>query len=294
MGTRTRRLFAAAGAALLMSVAGCSASAVTPDPDAVGPVVSAVAGAVAVRPDHVMLVIFENEDSTAVLGASSAPYLNSLAGAGAVFTDAHGTAHPSQPNYVALFSGGTQGVTDDACPQTLSGPNLATELIAAGLTFTGYSEDLPGPGYTGCSDGGYARKHNPWVDFADVPQAMNQPLDALPADYGALPTVSVVVPNLCNDMHSCPVATGDAWAREHLSSYVGWAATHNSLLLVTFDEDSGTTANRIPTLAVGPMVQPGTNTQPIDHYNVLRTVEDLYGLPPLGAARNAQPLGNLR
>ena len=279
------------GAVLLTVLTACSA-ATTPDPDATGPAVVSVPGAVP-RPDHVMVVVFENEDATAVFGASSAPYLTTLAASGAAFSEAHGVAHPSQPNYVALFSGSTHGVTDDACPQSLVGPNLATGLQAAGRTFTGYSEDLPSAGYTGCSAGSYARKHNPWVDFADVPAAANQPLSALPQDYGALPTVAVVVPNLCHDMHSCPVSTGDAWARQHLAPYVTWAATHNSLLVVTFDEDSGTRANRIPTLVVGPMVRPGTSTQVVDHYNVLRTLQDMYGLPALGATATAQPLAGI-
>ncbi|MBN9102787.1 MULTISPECIES: alkaline phosphatase family protein [unclassified Pseudonocardia] len=283
------RLLPALGAVLLTAVAACSTVTATPDPDATGPTVTSVPGALP-RPDHVMLVVFENEDSTAVFGASTAPYLNSLAASGAAFTDAHGVAHPSQPNYVALFSGGTQGVSSDACPQALSGPDLASELVATGHTFTGYSEDLPRAGYTGCTAGSYARKHNPWADFADVPATANQPLSALPQDYGALPTVSIVVPNLCDDMHSCPIATGDAWARQHLAPYVTWAATHNSLLVVTFDEDGGTAANRIPTMVVGPMVRPGTSTQTIDHYDVLRTLEDMYGLPALGSTDTARPL----
>jgi phosphatidylinositol-3-phosphatase len=184
--TRRPWLLLTLGAVLLTFVTGCSTASTTPDPDATGPVVPTVAGSEP-PPDHVMLVFFENEDSTAVLGASSAPYLDTLAAAGVAFTDAHGVAHPSQPNYVALFSGSTQGVTDDACPQSLSGPNLATELAAAGRSFTGYSEDLPRAGYTGCGAGSYARKHNPWVDFTDVPSAMNQPYSALPQDYNALP-----------------------------------------------------------------------------------------------------------
>jgi phosphatidylinositol-3-phosphatase len=287
--TRSHQLLLTLGTVLLAFVTGCSTASTTPDPDATGPVVPTVTGS-GPPPDHVMLVVFENEDSTAVLGAPSAPYLNTLAAAGVAFTNAHAVAHPSQPNYIALFSGSTQGVTDDTCPQSLSGPNLATELAAAGRTFTGYSEDLPRTGYTGCSAGSYARKHNPWADFTDVPSAMNQPYSALPHDYNALPTVSIVVPNLCNDMHNCPVTTGDAWARQHLSSYVTWAATHNSMLIITFDEDSGTTANQIPSLVVGPMVRPGTSIQLIDHYNILRTLQDMYGLPPLGLTRAAQPL----
>ena len=160
------------------------------------------------RPDHVMVVVFENKDADAVVGASQAPYLTSLAATGAAFTDAHGETHPSQPNYLALFSGSTQGVTDDRCPVDLSGDNLASQLIGAGRTFVGYSEGLPSVGYTGCGSGDYARKHNPWVDFRNLPASVNQPLSALPSDYGQLPTVSFVVPDLCNDMHDCGVAAG--------------------------------------------------------------------------------------
>jgi acid phosphatase len=238
-----------------------------------------------------VVAVFENEDAPDVVGSGRAPYLTSLARSGAWFTNAHGETHPSQPNYLALFSGSTQGVTDDSCPQTFSTPNLAGQLRAAGRSFTGYSEGLPAAGYTGCRTGGYARKHNPWVDFPALPASVNQPLSALPRDLAQLPTVAFVVPDLCSDMHSCPVATGDAWARAHLSGYVAWARTHDSLLVVTFDEDEGTAANHIPTFLVGPMVRPGTTSaQRIDHYDVLRTLEDMYGLAPLGSAATAQPL----
>jgi hypothetical protein len=241
-------------------------------------------------PDHVMVVVFENKDAGTVLGASAAPYLNLLARQGAVLTDAHGVAHPSEPNYLALFSGSTHGVTDDACPLRLSGGNVATELTGAGRSFVGYSEDLPAPGWTGCDADKYARRHNPWVNFDSVSPQANQPLSAMPRNYAQLPTVSFVVPNVCDDMHDCSIATGDAWARTHLSGFLGWAHTHNSLLLVTFDEDDNGADNRIATILVGPMVRPGPDNQYVDHYGVLRTLEAMYGLPPLGNAAAAQPV----
>jgi hypothetical protein len=240
-----------------------------------------------------MVVIFENEDAATIVGGPDAPYLTSLAQSGVTLTEAHGEAHPSQPNYLALFSGSTQGVTDDSCPVDLSGPNLAAQLQAAGRTFVGYSEDLPRPGYTGCNDGDYARKHNPWVNFSDLPASVNQPSSALPADFADLPTVSFLVPNLCNDMHDCGVAAGDSWARDHLADYVAWAQQHNSLLVVTFDEDNGSSANHIATLLVGPMVTPGQSDQRVDHYGLLRTIEDMYGLPPLGKAADVEPLTDI-
>ncbi|MCA1821028.1 MAG: alkaline phosphatase family protein, partial [Pseudonocardia sp.] len=113
---------------------------------------------------------------------------------------------------------------------------------------------------------------------------------ALPTDLAALPTDSIVIPNLCDDMHDCPVATGDVWAQQHLTSNLDWAHTHNSLLIVTFDEDDDTAANRIPTVFAGPMVRAGDMPDRIDHYAILRTIEDLYQLPPLGLAAATPPI----
>jgi phosphatidylinositol-3-phosphatase len=241
-------------------------------------------------PDHVVVVVFKNKAATDVVGTGDAPYLTSLAEAGATFTDAHGETHPSQPNYLALFSGSMHGVNDNSCPLALSGPNLASQLMAAGRTFAGYAQDLPHRGFTGCKAGDYARKHNPWVNFAGLPDSVNQPYSALPTNFADLPTVSVVVPNLCHDMHDCGVAAGDSWARAHLAGYVSWAQEHNSLLVITFDEDNGSEENHIATILVGPMVAGGSSTQRVDHYNLLRTLEDMYGLPPLGRAADVQPL----
>jgi hypothetical protein len=275
------------GAVVTMLLAGCSADAASSSP-----LVPSVPGAVP-RPDHVLVVVFENKDYEQIVGSPQAPSLTELAHQGANLTDAHGEAHPSQPNYVALLSGSTQGVTNDACPQELGdAPTLAGQLIAAGLSFTGFSEGLPAPGFTGCSspDGRYARKHNPWVDFTSTPAAANAPLSALPADYAALPTVGVLIPDMCHDMHDCPVSAGDTWARENLTGYVQWARSHNSLLVVTFDEDDGRSQNHIATMLVGPMVRAGNVDARTDHYTLLRTIEDMYGLPALGEAAHTAPL----
>jgi phosphatidylinositol-3-phosphatase len=241
-------------------------------------------------PDHVMVVLFENEDAQYVLGSGEAPYLDSLARAGVTFTDAHGETHPSQPNYLALFSGSTQGVDDDSCPQSFDAPNLGSQLLDAGRTFVGYAEDLPSAGSQECRAGDYARKHNPWVDFTNLPTSVNQPYSAFPSDLADLPTVSFLVPNLCHDMHDCSISDGDRWARQELAGYATWAQDHNSMLVVTFDEDSGSDENHIATFVVGAMVEPGTSHQRIDHYSLLRTLEDMYELPALGHAAASQPI----
>ncbi|MER7273970.1 alkaline phosphatase family protein [Dactylosporangium sp. NPDC000244] len=243
------------------------------------------------RPDHVVVVVMENKRYDSVIGHPRTPYISSLARRGANFTDAYGETHPSQPNYLALFSGSTQGVTDNTCiRRTFDAPNLGRQLLDAGLTFTGYAEALPFAGYAGCSSGTYVRRHNPWVDFANVPPGLNRPLTDLPRNWDRLPTVAFVVPDLCHDMHDCPKGDADAWLRRTLGSYADWAETHNSLLILTFDEDNGTDGNHIPTVVLGAGVRPGDRVGRVDHYAILRTIEDAYGLPPLGAAAQATPL----
>ncbi len=240
--------------------------------------------------DHIVVVIEENHGYTQIIGSSSAPYINSLASQGASFTSSYGVTHPSQPNYLALFSGSTQNVTNDNCPLIFTGSNLATQLSGISRTFTGYSESLPSVGYTGCSSNSlYYRKHNPWVDFTNVASSVNQPFTSFPTTFANLPTVSVVVPNQQNDMHDGTIQQGDTWLKNNLDAYAQWAKTHNSLLILTFDEDNGSTG-RIATIFVGAHVIPGQYSERINHYNVLRTIEASYGLSGLNNASTLNPI----
>src|SRR5215467_130100 len=260
----------------------------------------ASAAAAVPRFSHVVIVVMENKDYGDIIGRpDEAPYLNSLASGGAVFSQSYAVAHPSQPNYLALFSGSTQGVTGDDCPHNFSGvPNLGAELIGARLSFAGYSESMPSAGYTGCGSYlslGYVRTHNPWVDFSNVPAASNRTFASFPANFGLLPTVSFVIPNLCHDMHYCSRDTGDSWIRQRLGGYASWARSHNSLLIVTWDEDGsvfglGGDGNKMPTIFYGARVRPGVYGERTGHYEVLRTVEDSYGLPHAGASASASPI----
>jgi acid phosphatase len=242
------------------------------------------------RPDHVVIVIEENKAFDAIIGSANAPYINSLAEQGALFISSFALTHPSQPNYLGLFSGSTHGIGDDSCPHHLSGPNLASELFDAGFAFAGYSESMPAPGYRGCDTGNYARKHNPWVNFDNVPASANLTLAEFPANFAELPTVSIVVPNLDNDMHDGSIARGDAWLRDHLDSYVQWAKANNSLFLLTWDEDSHGMGNHIVTLMVGQMVRPGRYAERINHYNTLRTLLEMYGLPAIASSAGADAI----
>lgn len=244
-------------------------------------------------PNHVVIVMEENHSFDEIIGSSSAPYINSLANAGAVFTNSFAVTHPSEPNYQALFSGSTQGLTDDSCPHTFGPPDLGGELIQAGFSFGGYAESLPSVGSTVCTSGEYARKHAPWVNFTDIPSSASMPFTSFPTtNFSTLPTVSFVIPNLLDDMHDGTIQQGDSWLQQNIDPYVQWAKANNSLLIITWDEDDGSQTNQIPTLFVGPMVKPGRYAEQINHYSVLRTVEDMYGLPAANNSANASAIAD--
>jgi len=196
--------------------------------------------------------------------------------------------YPSQPNYIHLFSGSNQGVTNNNVPAAhFTTPNLARSLLDSGKTFVTYSEDLP---FTGCDtirSGNYERKHNPvtnWMGTGtnQVPDSCNQPYTNFPVDYNLLPTVSFVVPNMIHDMHNAPVDSGDAWLAANMDAYIQWARTNNSLFILTFDEDNHLYNNHIPTIFTGPMVAGGQYPKYMNHHSLLRTIEDMYSLSHAG------------
>jgi hypothetical protein len=223
--------------------------------------------------DHIVVVIMENHSFDQIFKAGSgAVYLGKLAKGGAVFTQSFGVTHPSQPNYLALFSGSAQGICDDR-KHDFAAPNLATQLAANGKTFAGYVE------------AGSPRKHNPWESFTNA-KGFGKPLANFPADFAKLPSVSFVIPNLRNDMHDGTIKQADTWLKDHLGHYANWAKNHDSLLIVTFDEDDRRSKNRIVTIFYGSKIRVGQYSQRIDHYAVLRTIEDIEHLAPIGMSIN--------
>ncbi len=252
------------------------------------------------RYDHIVVVVEENHGYSEIIGSSSAPYINSLAGQGMLFTNSHAITHPSEPNYLDLFSGSDQGVIGDACDSSVyAPPDLGGQLIGAKYSFAGYSEGLAAAGDTSCSNSatGYARKHSPWANFSDTNgPTTNLPYSSFPtttAGYSSLPTVSFVIPNLTNDMHDGSIQQGDTWLQQNMDAYAQWAKTNNSLLIVTWDENdtyTGDASNQIATLFVGQHVQVGTNNTSINHFSVLRTLEDMYGLQPINNATSASDI----
>ena len=238
---------------------------------------------------HVVIVVEENRSQANIIGNQSAPFINALAANGAMMAQSFAETHPSEPNYLALFAGDTFGVTKDVCPVNGGAqPNLGSELLAAGYTFVGYAEGLPSVGSAVCSAGKYARKHVPWANFTNIPPTNSVPFSAFPmGSYASLPTVSFVIPNNDDNMHDGSIAAGDAWLNRQLSGYANWAVANNSLLIVTWDEDDNGSRNQIPTVFYGAHVQPGTYNEQISHYNVLSTLEQMYGLPKTGNAAAA-------
>jgi phosphatidylinositol-3-phosphatase len=333
------------------------------------------------RPDHIVIVIEENKGFHDVFSSECPPnsgkpcasYFRSLAAKGESLERFFAFHHPSQPNYIELFSGSNHGIIGDCCPlekcqpqdncntdctspisqPVLKGPSFFGVLLEKNsslppnskpLTFTGYAEDLPSEKLSCCSrepGSYYARKHSPWLDFLDVPETNP---DGSPTTvkfdpefwrhkedtqrFSPLPTVSVVIPNLINDMHSLQehaprktwlegskrqemlgrlVNQGDVWLRESLADYVEYVMKeeNNSILIITWDEDSNGRGckhpcptvppdNHIATIFVGAKVKSGyrSNVQ-YTHYNLLRTILDMYDLPLIGGSQRAEPITDI-
>ncbi|WP_246680176.1 alkaline phosphatase family protein [Mesorhizobium sp. B2-8-9] len=229
--------------------------------------------------DHIVVVVMENHSFEQIMQPGAAPYLQKLARNGALFENSHAVAHPSQPNYLALFSGSTHGIRDDGYHE-IATPNLADRLHATGKAFSGYAE------------AGSPRKHNPWETFVDARMA-GKSLTKFPREYARLPAVGFVIPNLANDMHDGTIMQADTWLKAHLHAYANWSRRHNSLLIVTFDEDDYRIENRVFTVFYGAGIKPGRYAQRIDHYTLLRTIEEIEGIAPLGTTVVRKAIGNI-
>jgi hypothetical protein len=254
---------------------------------------------------HIYLLILENHEYGSIVGSGDAPYLNGLFTRYGLATAMRAVTHPSEPNYLALVSGGTQGVGDDGV-YNIDAPSLFDQVEASGRTWHVFAQGYPGScsavASTGAvadgpgQPGDYARKHNPAISLTSIsrnPARCAQITGLAGFDPGAA-DFEMIVPNQINDMHSASVRTGDDFLAAFLPSILGSAAfAAGSLLIVTFDEggtnDGG--GGHIATLVATPSMLPGTRFDgPATHYSVLRTIEEAWGMPALGAAGEASPL----
>ena len=226
-----------------------------------------------------------------VVGSTSAPYLNRLSSQCGLATNDLAVSHPSLPNYLALTSGSTDGVTDDAEPSAhpLSVMNIFSQLHG---DWRAYGQSMP----VSCdrvTSGQYAARHNPAVYYRDLGATCQRNDVALRTSINLNAAFTFIAPNICDDMHSCPVATGDAWLAKTVPTITNSALYRSGslVLFITFDENDTQSTNRVPLWVVAPSVPRGALVGiAITHYSLLRSTEQLLGLAPLRNAVTARSL----
>ena len=235
---------------------------------------------------HVVWILLENEGYS-VVGSPSAPYLNALSHRCGLATNYLAISHPSLPNYVALTSGSTHGIVDDGEPDVhpLSGPSIFSQLSG---DWRGLDQSMP----SNCdkvTSGSYAARHNPAVYYTSLPTCARDDVPLrLPLELSA--KFTFVTPNICDDMHSCPISIGDRWLSQIVPSIIASPEYQSGslVLFITFDENDNAATNRVPTYVIAPSVPRGLRvSSALSHYSLLRTTETLLGLSYLGAAAHA-------
>jgi hypothetical protein len=283
---------------------GCGSAAISPTaPASADPPFSRLAQAPG--GSHTVLIVLENHEFDEVIGAADAPYLNELVSQGALAINFYAITHPSLPNYIALFAGSTFGIEENCSGCLASGPNLATQLSAAGASWRAYIGAMPSACFAGAEVGRYAKKHNPFMYFPSVTSnpslcARVVPETRLQADlaHGRLPAFAWITPDLCQAAHDCALSSADRYLRRivpRLRRRLG----PNGLLAITFDEGTtsagccgGAAGGHIATVLLGPEVRSGFRLRgPYSLYSLLATVEDRFGVARLGHARGASALG---
>jgi hypothetical protein len=252
---------------------------------------------------HVFVIVMENEEAGSIIGNSAAPYINSLATQYGLASSYAAVAHPSEPNYLALWSGSTQRVTDDGIYDFATGATLADQIEASGRSWHVAAQNVPLGCYAGgiASDGPdgsgtYVRKHEPaisWTSVSGNPARCEKITDFNHFD----PTVGsfwFIVPNLCNDMHDCSIATGDAFLKGFMPRILTSSAFANSVVFLTWDEGSTAVGGggRVATVVISPLGKPAfVSSTSHSHFSLLHTIESAWGLPCLANACSANDLG---
>jgi hypothetical protein len=256
--------------------------------------------------NHVIWVWFENREATQIT-AQTAPFFTSFAAANANLTNYFGITHPSQPNYVDAFSGADQGIVTDghtSLPATVD--NIAKQLTAAGKSWRVFAQDYPGNCFDMDSSiggvdgpgvaGEYVRKHNPAMSFQSITGSPTECAKVLPlSSFDPMVNFSLVIPNQTNDMHDGTTAQGDAFLQAFVPLVTGSPDFAHTLLIVTFDEGTTNTngGGHIYTAAAAPWLAGKTVAATYNHFSLLRTTEDIFGLPHLGGAATASTISEL-
>ena len=252
---------------------------------------------------HVFLIVMENEESTGVMGNNAAAYINALATGHGLATQYFAVSHPSLPNYLALTAGSTFGIASDCTGCYVNATNIADQVESSGRSWKAYLESMPSSCYVGDAYP-YMQKHNPFIYYNDVrtnPARCAEhvvPFTQLSTDLvnGTVPNLAWITPNMCNDMHDCSIATGDAWLANVVPGILASSAFQNGgVLFITWDEgesSAGCCGNaaggQVATLVIAPNGVAGfRSTIAETHYSLLRTIEDAWGLSALGQAASA-------
>ena len=270
--------------------------------------------------DRVVIIVLENGDYEAAVKDKN---LAALAVKGASFSNFHALFHPSYPNYLAMVAGTDFGIhrrgrylADKQVnfPNDAAHKTIADRLIAAGLDFKNYAEELPEGNCPYRIDnqhaakrktGDYVRRHVPFLSFAEVQEKWCDRVVRVDSTKGngllgddnffvkdakaGLVAYSFYSPNMDNDGHNTNVGVAGAWVSKFLDKTFTEKLRKGTLVIVTFDESDHNADNRIFTLFLGDMVKDASQQDPkvldrhYTHYNVLRTIEDNFGLEPLAA-----------
>jgi phosphatidylinositol-3-phosphatase len=240
--------------------------------------------------EHVWIVVLENHDYERVVGADDLPYIAGLIDRYGLAEQSFGVARPSQPNYFAMFSGSTHGVTDND-RHDLDAPTIADQIEASGRTWGEYAENRPPDCFTGSSakdgrdgPGEYERKHAPAISFESIrtdPERCGRLQDFTAFQPGDV-NYALIVPNQCHNAHDCPMREADDWLAGFLPAILDSPAFRaGGLLILTFDEDAGEdpSGGHIATIVASKDVPLGfRSTERHDHYSLLRTIQDAWGL----------------
>ena len=277
----------------------------TPTPTPTPPVVPPpTAGGSLPNFSHVYVIMLENKEYSSIVGSSSAPYINSLIAQYGLATSYYAVAHPSEPNYIALTSGSTQGITDDGV-YNLGVNNLFDQVTASGRTWRAYMQGYPGNCSTVSSSaavtdgvgksGAYVRKHNPAISYTSISgnSANCANISNLASFDPAAANFEFITPNLINDMHDGTVADGDNFVKAFLPTITSSSAFANSVVFLTVDEGTSNVngGGHVMTIAITPNMSAGYQaTGSYTHYSMLHTIEQAWGLPYLGNASSASSM----
>ena len=247
---------------------------------------------------RVVVIVMENREYGRIVGSDKAPFLNRLIRDGGLATRFYGTQHPSLPNYIALTGGSTFQIQSDCKYCHIKATNIVDQLEGAGISWKAYIEDMPTFCYGGAIAGDYAKKHNPFAYYDTITTNPARCRRVVPAteltpdiENDRLPRFVWLTPDLCNDMHNCRIGTGDRYLSRIVPPLLSALGPHG-FLAITWDEGSSdkgccryATGGRIPTVLAGPDIRAGARSaRPVDHYSLLRTIEEAFGLPPLRRA----------